>query len=88
MKHPFFKNHGPFKLKDLLDDLKSNNIENLSDDTVHDIKDLQTADKQHLTFFHSKKYYLQASKTKATYCITLQNLAHYLPKVELPAKPT
>ena len=80
MKHPFFKNHGPFKLKDLLDDLKSNNIENLSDDTIHDIKDLQTADKQHLTFFHSKKYYLQASKTKATYCITLKNLAQYLPK--------
>ena len=47
---------------------------------VHDIKDLQTADKEHLTFFHSKKYHSQASKTKASYCITLKNLAHYLPK--------
>ena len=47
---------------------------------VHDIKDLQTADKKHLTFFHSKKYHLEASKTKASYCITLKNLAHYLPK--------
>ena len=80
MKHPFFKNYGPFKIKDLLDDLKLNNIEDLSDDLVHDIRDLQSADKEHLTFFHSKKYHLQASKTKASYCITLQNLAHYLPK--------
>ena len=80
MKHPFFKNYGPFKIEDLLDNLKLNNIENLSDDLVHDIRDLQTADKEHLTFFHSKKYHLQASKTKASYCITLKNLAHYLPK--------
>ena len=80
MKHPFFKNYGPFKIEDLLNDLKLKNIENLSDDLVHDIRDRQTADKEHLTFFHSKKYNLQASKTKASHCITLQNLAHYLPK--------
>ena len=58
MKHPFFKNYGPFKIEDLLDNLKLNNIENLSDDLVHDIRDLQTADKEHLTFFHSNKYHL------------------------------
>ena len=80
MKHPFFRNYGPFKIKDLFNDLKSSDIENLNDDMVHDIKDLQTADKEHLTFFHSKKYHSQASKTKASYCITLKNLAHYLPK--------
>ena len=80
MKHPFFKNHGPFKINDLLKDLKIENIKNLGNDIVHDIKDLQTSDKEHLTFFHSKKYQLQASKTKASYCITLKNLANYLPK--------
>jgi len=80
VKHPFFKNYGPFKIKDLLSDLKSNNIENFSDEMIHDIKDIQTANKEHLTFFHSKKYHSQASKTKASYCITLQNLTHYLPK--------
>jgi len=80
VKHPFFKNYGPFKIKDLLNDLNLNNVENSSDDILHDIKDLQTADKDHLTFFHSKKYHLQASKTKASYCITLKNLARYLPK--------
>ena len=33
-----------------------------------------------MTFFHSKRYQVQASKTKASYCITLKNLAHFLPK--------
>ena len=80
MKHPFFKNHGPFKINDLLKDLKIENIKNLGNDIVHDIKDLQTSDKEHLTFFHSKKYQLQASKTKASYCITFKNLANHLPK--------
>tara|TARA_A100001234_G_scaffold23282_1_gene18295 strand:+ start:667 stop:1611 length:945 start_codon:yes stop_codon:yes gene_type:complete len=68
-------------MKDLLNDLKKSDLDNLNDDgIVHDIKDLQTADKEHLTFFHSKKYHSQASKTKASYCITLKNLAHYLPQ--------
>jgi len=80
VKHPFFKNYGPFKLDDLLKDLQSNSIDNIGNNLVHDIKDLQSADKEHLTFFHSKKYHLQASKTKASYCITLKNLEHHLPK--------
>ena len=80
MKHPFFKNYGPFKLYDLLNHLKLKDIKNLDNNLVQDIKDLQSADKEHLTFFHSKKYHLEASKTKASYCITLENLSHYLPK--------
>ena len=79
MSHPFFKNYGPFKIADLLKDLKISYIENLGNNLVVDIKDLQTADKEHLTFFHSKKYHSLASKTKASFCITLKNLAHYLP---------
>ena len=80
MKHPFFKNHGPFEINELLKDLNIEYIKNLDNDLINDIKDLQTADKEHLTFFHSKKYQLHASKTKASYCVTLKNLAHYLPK--------
>ena len=70
MDNPFFKNHGPFKIEDLLKDLKLNDIKNSITDRVHDIKDLQTSAKNHLTFFHSKKYHLQASNTKASYCLT------------------
>ena len=84
MKHPFFKNHGPFKIINLLKDLKLNNFNNLVNDLVIDIKDLKSAEKEHLTFFHSKKYNLPASKTKASYCITLESLAHYLPKNCIP----
>jgi len=79
VNNPFFKNKGPFKVNDLLSDLELKDIDISVDNLVEDIKDLQTAEKKHLTFFHSKKYYLQASKTKASYCITLKNLAHYLP---------
>jgi len=84
VKHPFFKNHGPFKISDLLNDLKLDIIENLDNNLVVDIKDLQNAEKDHLTFFHSKKYHLLASKTKASYCITFKSLAHYLPNECMP----
>jgi len=79
VKNPFFKNYGPFKIGDILNDLNINDTENIDDNLVIDVKDLLTANKEHLTFFHSKKYHIHASKTKASYCITFKNLAHYLP---------
>jgi UDP-3-O-[3-hydroxymyristoyl] glucosamine N-acyltransferase len=78
--HPFFKNYGPFDIVNILEDLKLDNTKNLENNLVADIKDLKTAREEHLTFFHSKKYLIQASKTKASFCITLKNLARYLPK--------
>ncbi len=79
MNNPFFKNYGPYPIKDLLKDLKIVESGILSEDKIFDIKDLVNADKNHLTFFHSKKYNILASKTKASYCITLKNLKDYLP---------
>ena len=38
-----------------------------------------TATNKDLTFFHSKNYSELASKTKASYCITLDNLSQFLP---------
>ena len=80
MDNPFFENHGPFKIQDLLKDLELDGIDISKDDMINDVKDLSSADENHLTFFHSKKYYLIASRTKASYCITLKNLSSYLPK--------
>ena len=80
MSNPFFKNFGPFKISDLFEDQKIDNIENFGDEFVQDIADLATAKKGHLTFFHSKKYVSDASKTNASYCITLKTLASYLPQ--------
>jgi len=80
MINPFFKNKGPFDIKSLLelDNIFSGN--NYSDTIIKDIKDLATATKNHITFFHAKKYEELASKTQAIFCITTHNLRHILPK--------
>ncbi len=79
MPNPFFINNGPFDISEIFKilkiDLKVD--ENLK---VKDIQDLFSADKDCITFFHSKKYNQIAMKTKASYCITTQNLKDYLPK--------
>jgi len=80
MINPFFKNYGPFTIKKLLQLSDINPHEKFSDINVIDIKDLVTAEKENITFFHSRKYDTLASKTKATFCITTNNLSHILPK--------
>ena len=79
MFNPFFTNNGPFNILEILKILKIElRIEkNL---IVKDIKDLFSAEKDCITFFHSKKYNEIAKKTKASYCLTTQNLKDYLPK--------
>jgi len=80
MTHPFFKNKGPFKIEKLLQLSGLKNIHKLGDIKIYDIKDLSTSTKKDITFFHSKKYSLLASKTKASLCITTESLKDYLPK--------
>ncbi|MDA8548369.1 UDP-3-O-(3-hydroxymyristoyl)glucosamine N-acyltransferase [Candidatus Pelagibacter bacterium] len=80
MINPFFKNYGPFKIKDLFNDIDTDNPNILGDDTILDIRDLVTSNNNHLTFFHSKKYQREATVTKASYCVTSKNLIEYLPK--------
>ena len=79
MENPFFKNVGPFNIKKLLDNSCIENRNNFRKDKVYNVSDLLTASSKDLTFFHSKKYSLLASKTKASYCVTLHNLSHFLP---------
>jgi UDP-3-O-[3-hydroxymyristoyl] glucosamine N-acyltransferase len=78
MINPFFKNRGPFKIDKLLNSLSVEN-ENLTRLKVSDIKNLSEAKKNDITFFHSKKYELLASRTKASFCITTKSLANILP---------
>ena len=80
MNNPFFKNYGPFKIDDLLEYLNLSNTNNYKTDLIHDVKDLPSAKKNELTFFHSKKYSLIAAKTQASYCLTIESLNEYLPK--------
>ena len=79
MLNPFFKNNGPFNIEILLSKIDIENKDNFKKDKIYNVSDLTTATDKDLTFFHSKKYSELASKTKASYCITLDNLSHFLP---------
>jgi len=79
MLNPFFKNVGPFNIEKLLIKAEIENNQSFKKDKVYNVSDLVNATKKDLTFFHSKSYSEQALKTKASYCITLENLSHFLP---------
>ena len=79
MINPFFKNNGPFSIDKLLKLSAITNDRNFKKNKITDIKDLVTATKNNITFFHSKKYEYLASKTRASFCITTESLSHFLP---------
>jgi UDP-3-O-[3-hydroxymyristoyl] glucosamine N-acyltransferase len=79
MLNPFFKNAGPFNIEKLLSKSNTENKENFKKDKIYNVSDLVTASSKDLTFFHSKNYSELASKTKASYCITLDHLSQFLP---------
>ena len=79
MLNPFFKNIGPFSIEKLLHITDIENKENFKKDKIYNVSDLTNATNKDLTFFHSKNYSTLASNTKASYCITLDNLSHFLP---------
>ena len=76
MSNPFFINRGPFDISEILSLLKVN-LKIKENHKIKNIKDLVHADKNCITFFHSKKYQKDASETKASYCLTIQNLKNY-----------
>ena len=78
MVNPFFKNTGPHNINFLLKTINLKNY-NLPDDQITDIKDLNSSQKNEITFFHSKRYTDLAKKTKASYCITSKNFESFLP---------
>jgi UDP-3-O-[3-hydroxymyristoyl] glucosamine N-acyltransferase len=77
--NPFFKNVGPFNIDKLLSNVDILNKENFRKDKIYNVSDLVTATNKDLTFFHSKNYSSLASKTKASYCVTLDSLSKLLP---------
>ena len=79
MVNPFFKNTGPHNINFLLKTVNLKNL-NLPDDQITDIKDLNSSQKNEITFLHSKKYIELAKKTKASYCLTSENFQTLLPE--------
>ena len=84
MINPFFENKGPFNIDDLLNFTNINNRFNYVGTKIFDVKDLSSASNNDITFFHSKKYEIAASKTKAAYCITTKQLSNIIPKTCKP----
>ena len=84
MTNHFFKNHGPIKVIEITKLLNLNIKNNLENQKVEDIKNLVVSQKNDITFFHTKKYKSIAKTTKASFCITTDNLKDDLPKSCVP----
>ena len=80
MSKSFYYNQGPLKVLDILKTLNLKDSSLSEDIKVFDIKDLFSASTSDISFFHSKKYREIAQKTKASFCITTNNLKNELPK--------
>jgi UDP-3-O-[3-hydroxymyristoyl] glucosamine N-acyltransferase len=80
MVNPFFKNSGPFKYSEILEELSLSYEKTNKNLNINDIKDLLNSKLNEITFFHSKKYKTAANNTKASFCITTKNLQNELPK--------
>ena len=76
MVNPFYKNHGPVNITEILRILRLDDFKLSTDQDISDVKDLVMAKKNEITFLNSKKYENVAKNTKASYCITLKNLNH------------
>ena len=83
MSNPFFKNTGPHEINELF---KSINLEcnKFPESKINDIKDLHSSLDGDITFFHSNKYNDLANTTKASYCLTNENLKSILPNTCKP----
>ena len=80
MQNPFFINKGPFNVSDILSVLNLDNVDINMDRKITDIKDLFSSNTNEITFFHSKKYKDIAKNTKASFCLTTENLKKELPE--------
>ena len=80
MSNPFFKNHGPFKVSEIVKILNINIDKPYNEKKIFDIKDLVSSSEYDITFFHSKKYKDVAKKTKASFCLTTDVLKTELPE--------
>ena len=78
MENPFFINHGPFKISEILNILNLKKQDINFDQKVKNINDLYSAENSDISFFHSKKYKDLAINTKAAFCLTTQVLKNDL----------
>ena len=78
MKNPFFEKRNNVKINDIL--LKINLKKQKKNYLITDIKDLDSAGKNDITFFHSTKYLNSLKKTKCKTIITNKKLPLFISK--------
>ena len=78
MKNKFFKKNNNIKINDIL--LSINKIKQKKNYKINDIKELETATNQDITFFHSMKYFELVKKTKSKIIITHKKFIKIIPK--------
>ena len=78
MKNPFFKKKKSIKFNDILSSLNLKKQKINYD--LEDIKEINTASKNDITFFHSIKYLESLKKTMSKLIITNNKYTNILPK--------
>ncbi len=78
MINKFFKKQKSIKLKNILENLKLKN--NYNNTNINDIKDLENATKDDISFLNSTKYLAELNNTKAKYVIVTEKHKHLIPK--------
>ena len=78
MTNPFFKKKNNVKINDILVTL--NLKKQKKNDHVNDIKELETANKNDITFFNSFRYKEKIKKTKSKLIITNIKFRNFIPK--------
>ena len=79
MQHPgFFERAGPFTVKELAAGLDAD-VETGADRTISDIKTLQDAGPDDLSFFNNRKYLQKLAETRAGACLVAPRFAAQVP---------
>ena len=79
-RNPFFKKRDKIFFYDVLKNLNiaiSKNYKNIS---INDIKNLDLAKNNDITFFHSLKYKDSLKSTKSNFILTTSKLSFHVPK--------
>lgn len=78
MKNHFFTKKNNITINDIL--LLLNLKKHKNNIIINDVKDLSSASKEDITFFHSMKYINLLKKTKSKYIITSKKFVNFTPK--------
>ena len=82
--NPFFKKRKKILINDILKLIKLNNKFKIKNCAVSDIKILDEAKSNDISFIHSNNYINLLKKTKASFVVTSKNYLKFVPKTSTP----